>query len=446
MKKFKSKKLPEKRILPKRNRSLKEIASVFNLSKVKSGYAGFGIILVINVSTIFRSSWAGDDWPNSQTPYWIQWRYGALTNWNIWTEAMFWNDQWMKGAGRFYPLTWIESRFAFSYLRELWQYKIYQVALLVIAGLLLTYVSYILSKSHVLALSTLACLSLTIQFRRDFDPHLAFAVMLPSLMIKVLIAIILAYKGGKSSSKIVAFSFTIASGSLYFAAMSTYEFGFLLFPLLVISFSVGCMERKDTPIRSSFHSLRLLITESFSIAFLPIFISWISYGLFVFMYLRPQASAISGSYVLGISWLSVKVFLSQLFTGIPLIAFREIDFSYNSLSFFLGLLLALLCYLLLKGVLRSIGSKSVRRELGETNPQSFMRNRVGILMFSIILIAAPGLMMAMQPTWWNRANLTHSYLGVMITEFGTAVMLSLLIERLLTQNMVPIYSKTRGKK
>ena len=433
-------------MIPKRSSHLRVISSILKMSNVKRAYAGFGIIWAINVSTIFRSSWAGDDWPNSQTPYWIQWRYGALTNWNIWTEAMFWNNQWMKGAGRFYPLHWIESRFAFSYLRELWQYKIYQVTLLVIAGLLLTYVSYILSKSHILALSTLACLSLTIQFRRDFDPHLAFAVMLPTLMIKVLLGTILAYKGGKSGSKIVAFFFTIASGFLYFAAMSTYEFGFLLFPLLAISFSVGCIERKGSNVKSLFHSLRLLFTESFSMTFLPIFISWISYGLFVFMYLRPQASAISGSYILGISWQSVKVFLSQLFTGIPLIAFREIDFSYNPLSFFLGLLLALLCYLLLKGVLRSIGSKSVRRELGETNPQSFMRNRVGILMLSIILIAAHGLMMAMQPTWWNRANLTHSYLGVMITEFGTAVMLSLLIERLLTQNMVPIYSKTRGKK
>ena len=106
---------------------MKAVITYFKLHRLLSVYIGLGTIWVINVSSIFRSSWAGDDWPISQTPFWIQWRYGALTIWNIWTEAMFWNDQWMKGAGRFYPLTWIESRFVFSYLIELWQYKTYQI-------------------------------------------------------------------------------------------------------------------------------------------------------------------------------------------------------------------------------------------------------------------------------------------------------------------------------
>jgi hypothetical protein len=71
-------------------------------SGISNAYIGFTVIWALNISTIYRSYWAGDDWPNSQTPYWIEWRFGELNNSNIWSEAMFWNDQWMRGAGRFY--------------------------------------------------------------------------------------------------------------------------------------------------------------------------------------------------------------------------------------------------------------------------------------------------------------------------------------------------------
>lgn len=427
-------------------RSKKILPSKVAGQKLLGVYLGFSALWAINVSTIFRSSWAGDDWPISQTPYWIQWRYGALTNWNIWTEAMFWNDQWMKGAGRFYPLTWIESRFVFSYLTELWQYKFYQVLMLFIAGLLLVAICFLFSRSHSLAIFTLASLSLTIQFRRDFDPHLAFAVMLPSLLIKIFLAVIFAYfAGSRRSSGLGIFLGTI-SGIIFFAAMSTYEFGFLLFPMLVIGFLFGStlLANEIDPPRIK----RCYVKRLLSFRFVPIAISWMGYGLFVFGYLRPRASAISGSYVLGLSWSSIEVFFSQALMGFPLISLRSGDFRFSTLSVLAGALLFVLSYFSFKNFSRNQIRQSERKVTDDSKNLELKKSPPLLILFSFTMILSPGFMMAMQPSWWNRADLKHTYLGVMITEFGTAIILALILNRIASTTLqsAQTIKMTREKK
>ena len=407
---------------------MKIFASKFSRQKLLGAYLGFGAIWAINISTIFRSSWAGDDWPISQTPYWIQWRYGALTNWNIWTEAMFWNDQWMKGVGRFYPLAWIEARFVFSYLTELWQYKFYQVSMLFIAGLLLVAICFLFSRSHSLAIFTLASLSITIQFRRDFDPHLAFAVMLPSLLIKIFLAVVFAYFAGSKRKNHVGILLGTISGVIYFAAMSTYEFGFLLFPLLVIAFLIGStlLVNESSPLQTRTYNLKRIL----SFSFIPIAISWISYGLLVFGYLRPRANAISGSYVLGLSWSSIEVFFSQTLMGFPLISLREGDFRFSALSVIAGGLLIVLIYISFNHLSRDQIGSSERKVTDNSKNLEFKRYSILLILFSFTMILSPGFMMAIQPSWWNRADLKHTYLGVMITEFGTAILMALILNRM----------------
>jgi hypothetical protein len=424
--------------------SIKRFASMITTQRFLSTYIGFGAIWAINVSTIFRSSWAGDDWPISQTPYWIQWRYGALTNWNIWTEAMFWNDQWMRGAGRFYPLTWIESRFVFSYLTELWQYKFYQVVMLFIAGLLLVVVCFLFSRSHSFAIFVLASLSLTIQFRRDFDPHLAFAVMLPSLLIKIFLAVIFAYFAGRRRKTLVGLLHGLTSGVIFFAAMSTYEFGFLLFPMLVIAFLFG-----STLLTNEYNSpetSKLDFRRIASISFAPIAISWIGYGLFVFGYLRPRAGSISGSYVLGLSWSSVEVFLSQAAMGLPLISIRDGDFSFSLISILVGVLLIILSTYSFRKLSRNLIGARVNQEINDTESSGVKDYSILLILFSSTMILSPGFMMAMQPSWWNRADLKHTYLGVMITEFGTAVVLAFILNQITNLSLQSLRTKKTNRK
>jgi hypothetical protein len=375
-----------------------------------------------------KSHWAGDDWPNGQTPYWIQWRYGSLSLWNVLTEALFWNSQWMNGAGRFYPIHWIESRFIFSYLREHWEYKLYQTASLALAGLLFCYVVYVLSKSHTLSIATIMMLSLTVQFRRDFDPHIAFAVMLPNLLIRVLLAILFSYLAAKSPRTVSGLGYGFAAGIFYFMAMSTYEFGFLLFPTLYFAFLIGSGDKSHAYEQNTKVMSKILVR--ISPRFLPILVSWVGYGIFVFGYLRPNATSISGSYVLGLSWKSISVFISQSFMGLPGLAFRAQDFLIS----FSTLAVLAIVFLISKKTFDSfdgfVGKQEIVHHNG--NPYQFHNSRNGnnsILLgfIALNLILAPGLMMSMQPSWWDRADLAHSYLGVMITEFGTALLLSILL-------------------
>ena len=56
-------------------------------------------------------------------------------------------------------------------------------------------------------------------------------------------------------------------------------------------------------------------------------------------------------------------------------------------------------------------------------------SRTYLYLISFCLIASPGMIMSLQPTWWNRASLVHSYLGVMICEFGTALFIAIVLGR-----------------
>jgi hypothetical protein len=414
----------------KRNSIDKKNEGLWNLT-IKKIYFGLGIVWFINIATVLRSSWVGDDWPNSQTPYWIQWRYGILNNWNIWTEAMFWNGQWMDGAGRFYPFTWIESRFIFSYFRELWQYKMFQTATLTIVGLFFIYVIYTLSKSHILAIGTLAFLSLTVQYRRDFDPHLGFSLMLPSIIGKLLIALCFAYLSGKCSRTPKAVLWSLLSATTFFIAMSTYEFAFLLFPVLAIGFMIGRLDEalSDSPTIKN-HAL-FMVKLLFNIRFTSIFLAWIGYGVYVFGVLRPNAAAISGVYVLGISWSSIKVFVSQAFMGLPLISWRSQDIEISQSVPIFALILIVFGAYSLVSFSRFIRNDLTRLQIDRSNSDLISCTNLGILGIAANLILAPGLMMSMQPTWWSRADLGHSYLGVMISEFGTALLFSLVMKKII---------------
>jgi len=410
---------------------------------ISTAYVGFTIIWAFNISTIYRSYWAGDDWPNSQTPYWIEWRFGELNNSNIWSEAMFWNDQWMRGAGRFYPFSWIESRFIFSYFQELWQYKTYQFTLLFIAGILFVYVCYLLSKSHLLCIIILASLSLTVQFRRDFDPHLAFSAMLPSLLIKIMISIIFAFRSGKCNGSMGGIIWSLLAGVFYFSAMSTYEFGFLLFPMLFIAFVVGIQQnaKLNADLSKKSYSKYLLI----STRFYPIFLSWIGYAIFVFGYLRPKALEVSGAYVIDFSLSSFRVIFSQIFSGIPLISFRRIDFNFSFTTILVLAILLLVATISLRNLFNEIQKKSNTENLISNKSQKNKTLEVLIIVFALNMIFAPGFMMSIQPVWWEQAHFTKSYLGVMITEFGTSLFIAIILRALIIRNTIRVTIHAKKK-
>ena len=373
-----------------------------------------GSIAACGLIPVLRSSWLGDDWPISQTPYWIQWRYGELDFQKILQEALYWNDQWMRGAGRFYPLTWVESRFTFAYLTGMQEYKIFQYSLLLMVAFLLTFYTFRITRSHTQSLITLIILPLFLQFRRDFDPHVAFANMLSSLLIKFLIAsILLTYINGqkKKTYKILT---SALSAIFYLGALCTYEFAFLLLPALLLSIQ----QKENKTEKQKFSTeIKEIFSKFWNPYLIPPIAVWLFYGIFVFLILRPKATAVSGAYSLGISIDSMWVFFSQLFTATPLITLRMDDMKFISRN----LLLLALIFLLIRYLINKI-TPQISPRLKEGRYRTGQNFDVRNLMISFNLVAAPGLMLAMQPVWWGRADLFHSYLGVMISEIGMVIL------------------------
>jgi hypothetical protein len=61
------------------------------------------------------------------------------------------------------------------------------------------------------------------------------------------------------------------------------------------------------------------------------------------------------------------------------------------------------------------------------------------------MIFAPGFMMSIQPVWWEQANFTKSYLGVMITEFGTSLFIAIILRALIIRNTIRVTIHAKKK-
>jgi hypothetical protein len=127
------------------------------------------------------------------------------------------------------------------------------------------------------------------------------------------------------------------------------------------------------------------------------------------------------------------VFSSQIPTGLPLIKFSGTYFEKLFNNYISVLVLAILIssiYVLRKKVLYFKVDKT-----------KYGISRIPLLLVSILLICTPGAILSLQVDWWNRASVSNTYLGVMITEFGTALLLAIFFEKFLFRNYVEQYSR-----
>jgi hypothetical protein len=124
---------------------------------------------------------------------------------------------------------------------------------------------------------------------------------------------------------------------------------------------------------------------------------------------------------------SLKVFVSQLFVGLPAIALRPIDFHQIENYLYVPVLVFICMFIILRYLIRNLSKIAI---LNDTENSIYEKeSRIYLYLISFCLVASPGMIMSLQPTWWNRASLTHSYLGVMICEFGTALLIALILGR-----------------
>jgi hypothetical protein len=131
--------------------------------------------------------------------------------------------------------------------------------------------------------------------------------------------------------------------------------------------------------------------------------------------------------------------------GLPLVSLRDGDFGFTFLTILMGLLLLFLSRSTFKQLFISIASKNIKIDSQDMVSANSRHHKFLFVLFSLTMILSPGFMMAMQPTWWNRADLKHTYLGVMITEFGTAIVIALVLSLIVDFNIRTDFEKKKRK-
>jgi len=189
--------------------------------KLSVAYGMCCLVLAAVLRPITDSHWLGDDWPNSQQPHWDAWRYGDTSFSRIMSSTWASIEGWMFGQGRLYVFSRLEANLLFYYFPDLNQYKLIQFVGTLLALLVAALFIYLLSRSHRLTMIFILMMAITIQFRRDFDPHLAFSLLVPSMTLKLLLCSIAFYFVARLDLRSARWALSAFASLTYFAAMST---------------------------------------------------------------------------------------------------------------------------------------------------------------------------------------------------------------------------------
>ncbi len=378
-------------------------------SKLSITYLSLSIIsLYLVFQPILNSSYVGDDWPNSQTPDLIRWRFGEKNLINLWSEIAFWNEQWFRGQGRIYSVQFIENRLIFFIFEDLHLYKIFQFSINLLAVLICAFLIYKVTKSINISSLFIVMFAAVFQIRPDFDPHLAFGGMLPSMMIKIFLTLILTvyYLEQKKPKKLIGFLIIF----IWVSAMFTYEYSWLCLPA-VMALIIGYKYLNPSP---------LLINKTIAKQVLiGLILSTLLIALSVFGIFKPRAMGVSEVYNFRFAFPeSLKTYVKQTYAAVPgsvdNVMFTPVEFNnypiFNRSIFVIGMLLILMFSVFLD-------------MFKEDNDRRNMKMFLVLLIFGFLLFTSFGLIIAGQPVWWDKFTFGSSYLGVYVGEFGLAIIL-----------------------
>jgi hypothetical protein len=246
------------------------------------------------------------------------------------------------------------------------------------------------------------------QIRPDFDPHLAFGGMLPSMMIKIFLTLILTvyYLEQKTPKKFIGFLIIF----IWVSAMFTYEYSWLCLPA-VMALIIGYKYLNSSSIFINKNSAKQVLIGLISSTFLI--------ALSVFGIFKPRAVGVSEVYNFRFAFPeSLKTYVKQTYAAVPgsvdNIMFTPVEFNnypiFNRSIFVIGMLLILMFSVFLD-------------MFKEDNDRRNMKMFLVLLIFGFLLFTSFGLIIAGQPVWWDKFTFGSSYLGVYVGEFGLAIIL-----------------------
>jgi hypothetical protein len=394
----------------------------------------FILTLILAVQFQFNSR-VGDDWPNSNVPHYVGWRYGEVTIATLWNEISYWITAWADGQGRFFPAAVIQAQLLFTFFQT--QNSVRIVYSLVFVLFVLLWVSLIKRVSKIPATGTyfLIGLSFTMQFRRDFEPHIGFAQLVVWAAIWSCLSLHMLISALSSDSDTKRKAYSISAGIFFFISLCQYELSFFMLPIFYI------ITKSNIYIAKSEDSIVKNIISNKYKCLIPIATAASIYLSIVFGYLRQKATP-DGSYVAGFDLVeSPKAFLIQAYASIPTTGHSPIDtfkLPVNNFYFFVVLIMTA-AYLLTFNRLLKLPN------LINAYQQSLYVARYlyhQLLLFGICLISIPSIMISLQPSWWGKINFGGTYLGIVFGELGFAIIFAATLSYIEQKRRVVLKPKT----
>jgi hypothetical protein len=378
------------------------------------------LLLVLAIQFQFNSR-VGDDWPNSNAPSYILWRYGELTVATIWNEMSYWISAWANGQGRFFPMAIIQGNLVFFFFQTQAAVRIFYSVIFVV--FILLWMSLIRRVTHGSRTSSyfLIVLAITIQFRTDFEPHIGFAQLVIWALIWFAISSHFLLNSLTSTKPPKKFLHAIAAGVFYFISLCQYELTIFLLPLFFV-LTIIFMKPTEDHMSSSWK-----ITVRRFMSIIPILGTTFLYLIIVFVYLRPKANP-DGAYVLGFDiWKSSRTFLIQLYAGFPLAGHKIVEsfkFPRSSMYLTLILLMTVAYYFLVKNLLLV---KIPETDISYSTHRENKSAVIYLFLFGLQMMMVPSVMISLQPAWWDKMNFGSTYLGVVFAEIGLAIIVASLL-------------------
>lgn len=376
----------------------------------------FILISILAVQFQFNSR-VGDDWPNSNGPSYIMWRYGKLTLATLWNEMSYWIAAWANGQGRFFPMAVIQVNLVFTAFRTQEAVRIFYGFVFIIFCILWVRLIKKLTNNPNTATYFLIAFGFCMQFRNDFEPHIGFGQMLIWAAIWYAASAHMLLNAITENQSKKRFIFSIFAGVFYFMGLCHYELTFLMFPLFV-----GIVVLKYVSMETQ-NSWKFLLTNGLK-SFTPTAVATSIYIYIVFLYLRPKANP-DGAYVLGFDIFETpRAFLIQFFASFPLTSHNLYEtFKFPTNAMYIYVIFALtICFVLTINKIRQLYFRSDEYANLPENRHKLIA-KVSIII-GLYLMLVPAFMISLQPAWWPRLHFGSSYLGVLFAEIGISFLIA----------------------
>lgn len=191
------------------------------------GWIGAITLILLEVR---KTPYYADDEPNSQIAAVLAYTHessghyiGRITR------------QWMTNEGRFFPMSGFEAVHLFTSVNSRLVYKSLQILVVVLCSLLVGLLVAQITKDRGIAVLSAGVMISLVQIRAWYDPTIAFSVLLPSVTIKILLAINLLIYAARTTSRVRQSLAILGALTAWSYAVFQYETAVLLFPAVIVA-------------------------------------------------------------------------------------------------------------------------------------------------------------------------------------------------------------------